>query len=543
MPSKPRLVARSTSPKSPWKYHKVPIVSSDGIPDDLKALFSCILWRVHEFENNPLKPDTFILLSDDKETISAAQKINIPVKDVSELRHLLMQKVSSEDRRATFGALEILFPKENEEQILTNGQDGQADKHADEGRDGFTFSIEEVLEQDEEVEALKKRLTSEKSLTSTRSQELQVDKAEMPTQPLDHSEKPKETNVYNQLNGFVKESLKVRFEHGDVTSIGNDTTSEQSDRAVKVSPSPPLEDRQDVLCKAGQPEPAKNEPSKNEPSPSKLSQEHDASVAAAEQSDSDDEEVVVFKPRSRRASGLPKPTPEPAKAKAAPSTITAPQPSPSQKVVKTQIESLLKPQSPVFVPRNVQIAPESPSLPKEEVVIRSQPPVVAQNGTKADIVAEMPPEDKVQDKIENIIQPGSPKQHQPQLQPVSHPQKKTLDLHTKHSEGIIQRQSRDIIQRQREAIQRHAQAAKPPPRKIQMQPTNTPTVIDPDAFDRSYVVQPRAHGPNVANGAPRGNHRGSPKRALRTPEPDVDFVLKSGSPRGATRGKGKLWVP
>ena len=108
-----------------------------------------------------------------------------------------------------------------------------------------------------------------------------------------------------------------------------------------------------------------------------------------------------------------------------------------------------------------------------------------------------------------------------------------------------------IIQRQREAIHRQTSAVpKPPPRRVQKEPTDNPTIIDPDAFDRSYVVQPvsqpsdrggkRRSGPKHKRGSSKGNAQ---QASAANPEPDEDFVLKSGAPRGSMRGKGKLFVP
>src|SRR6187431_2369404 len=53
-PSKPKLVARSAEPKSPWKYHKIPVISVTGVPKHLRPLFSYMLWLLHEYENDPL---------------------------------------------------------------------------------------------------------------------------------------------------------------------------------------------------------------------------------------------------------------------------------------------------------------------------------------------------------------------------------------------------------------------------------------------------------------------------------------------------------
>lgn len=75
-----------------------------------------------------------------------------------------------------------------------------------------------------------------------------------------------------------------------------------------------------------------------------------------------------------------------------------------------------------------------------------------------------------------------------------------------------------------------------------------PALIDPDAFGRTFARKPSGvalnAGRTLAARSPRASPRHSPHRSIATPEPaDVDFVLKSGSPRGAARVKGKLWVP
>lgn len=101
-------------------------------------------------------------------------------------------------------------------------------------------------------------------------------------------------------------------------------------------------------------------------------------------------------------------------------------------------------------------------------------------------------------------------------------------------------------------------AQKNPPKQINSRPPSrgnhvhaSPQVkaplIDPDAFGRSDAIGP----PNMVNSRtqaqnwqyPRYSPRGNPRHVSRTNEQDVDFILKSGSPRGTSRGHGKLWVP
>ena len=54
-----------------------------------------------------------------------------------------------------------------------------------------------------------------------------------------------------------------------------------------------------------------------------------------------------------------------------------------------------------------------------------------------------------------------------------------------------------------------------------------------------------ANGQVAPRASPRVSPRLSPQRLPQTnaPEPDVEFVLQAGPPRGSTRGRGKLWIP
>ena len=97
---------------------------------------------------------------------------------------------------------------------------------------------------------------------------------------------------------------------------------------------------------------------------------------------------------------------------------------------------------------------------------------------------------------------------------------------------------------------RTPQVPQPPkvPRQYEVPTNSGPALIDPDAFGRSFASKPSGVALNASRtlGArsPRASPRHSPHRSIVIPEPaDVDFVLKSGSPRGAARGKGKLWIP
>lgn len=76
---------------------------------------------------------------------------------------------------------------------------------------------------------------------------------------------------------------------------------------------------------------------------------------------------------------------------------------------------------------------------------------------------------------------------------------------------------------------------------FQQVPQVKATIIDPDAFGRSFATNTRGYIPNGQRG--RNSPRGSPRRGPRMHEPEVDYVLKSGASREASRGQGRLWVP
>ena len=477
-------------------------------------------------------PEIFVLLSGDNKTISAAQKINIPTRDFPVFRDALSRETASKDNRAEFGELESIFSSKKQATVTANGHI-QVSEKTDATDSGFAFGIEEVLGQDEEVTELKRTQPMEQAPKSVTFQNGHVDGVTKSEEALEVTGNVIDTNPANLPKFVMKESLKVRFEQGHGTSIESDSNSEKFDQIMTTSSPPASEDGRHALGSGDE-----NENGTPDSSPEKPGQAQEPTIPVEEDSD-DDEEVVVFKPRSRRASGLLKSAPEPEKSKVEPIIQSTVQPmalvTPAQKIVKTQIESTLKPQSPVFVPRNVQLNDQPLPQPKDNISPVNQPTAVDKDEDESQVRIGNAVNDKREEKVQEKVIPRSPRSHKSQLHTGPHPPKKLLDPNTKRNEGLIQRQ--------REAIQRQAQAAKSQPRKIQLHPTASPTVIDPDDFDRSYVVQPRMHTPASANGIHRGNHRGSPKRAPRTPEPDVDFVLKSGSPRGSMRGKGKLWVP
>ena len=456
-------------------------------------------------------PETFILLSNDFDTRALAQKLNVPTKSIADLRQLIKQIQSDADHRAITGAVEKEFNIHKlEVDKLENGV-APVNEKASVSPDGFDIGVEPVLEQDEEIEELKKTISSEKVLSNgaTEVSDPHVNAAVKKQGTIKELESNARFNLHSFTSQTAPESL-------DGTPIGSEVVETVPTSGVDASaalepmtppPSPPAENHSNKGKEVEKPV--------ESPVPKA---EDKKDIVSTGTDESDDEEVVVFKPRSRRTSGLHKSSGEASRPSTADGTRRGVEADQSKRLSVPQVSTTLKPQSPVFVPRSLHSPAKHQSHLSNESVIEVPDPVV------------MEPQVQVQ----------------AQTQAVPQPQRQTPNLYTRRSEGLAQRQSRDIIERQREAIQRQTQVqVKPPPRQIQMEPTSSPTVIDPDAFDRSYVVQPpRTATTNGSSGNHRPHHpRGSPRRAPRTPEADVDFVLKSGSPRAATRGKGKLWVP
>ena len=177
----------------------------------------------------------------------------------------------------------------------------------------------------------------------------------------------------------------------------------------------------------------------------------------------------------------------------------------------------------------------------------SKPPVVLQRAAESSTPspyrspilapAVPPPVEDAEDSDEEVVVfnpkakrlsaqqplPAPPQSPKPTIAaPVAHSPKSTVNQSPKQN---AQRTSRKAT-----ASRQHQAKA----------PHVVPAIIDPDAFGRSFTTNPRSNNhPNS-----RYSPRGSPGRAdIRTSEPELDYVLKSGNTRASVRGKGKLWVP
>ena len=574
-PTKPRLVARTNEPKSPWKYHKIPIVPSQEVPSSLKSLFSCVLWRLYESEKNPLVLENLKLLVGQKEMQTLAETLGIPVSLFPDAKYSLLETKRKKDCRSSVGELETDFSEALALSDLTQNVDAVKDEpHVLNG----STTVLEVAQPATPVDQATR-------LSVPSDEESQ-----------DETRQPQEIALAN--------GNKVQTLEGSILPAQNGTSTQTQvpfdGKPIGLGPEhlilPSLEGKSST--RLIEPEAAPNSSENQLRSLEQLSRPSTA-VEDSKSKDSDpdsDEEIIVFNPRARRASAkrqkdasrsrpgtssgsAPKvlkssPKASPSQTKTAtnkdsngdavsPSTLKTVNGIVDQAMedrtqvisgkLKSKIESTLKPESPVFTPGK-------PFIQLSQQVTNACKPIPSPEPIKPS-----PPKSPA---IPTSQRNGPPRQPRATIQQRNHSQEK-LRLQRENQ----QRESERMIKRQREAIQRRAKvvdkavqkakekeeekpAEKPAPRQIQMEPTNNPTVIDPDAFDRSYIVQPPINGAVTSSSSEKRRskghqHRGSgskrvqgsPKRNDRTSEREVDYVLKSGAPRESVRGKGKLWVP
>ena len=516
-----------------WKIEKTPTLSASGLTGNNKSLLSCILWRVYEAEKNPLKPVKYQLLVNDQHVKDMAHEFGLIAVTMDSLMTERARALQSNDVRNVKGQLEQVFPEILElSRAFVSGNDIDSNS----GDFGFLDPKQSNGELDHHTD--------------------HTDLAEL---------KEAEGNMANLSSGIELDR-----------AIPKDETSKSEDDFESKIYSPSTVSATtgqiyNILQNIGQAAPSATSPGKVDSPDKEIKQEA--------QFDSDlesDEEIIVFNPRNRRGSGPMSSRSRPGSSgsfvtkiykagiatssslvfPATPTSVdgqtavqdvggetTIPD-SPMQPFnhsnlvtpastlpIKSPVESKLKAESPVFTPGKL-ILP-SPTGPSASAVstLHSNP--------------------------DSPLPPTGPRNTGPR-----HQRGGIVPKSDNHEFVRMQKESSHrMIQRQREAIQRQSKAADgnsiaqspSSPRLIQMEPTDNPTVIDPDAFDRTYIVQPPTTATNVIQrGAVqrrrgRGHHRGlgkdRSKQNGQATESSVDSTPGPDSPRVSTRGKGRLWIP
>ena len=516
-PGKPKLTARNKENKTAWKIEKIPTIPSIGLRGETKSLFGCTLWRLYDERKNPLQPVKYVLLARDEQVIDQAMKLGIPTTTIYQTKARLLEEYKQHDNRHLSGLVEQEFPKMRAV-AEASGHEITRESRKDDASPNFLNTPGSNGSSPESM-ALNSATTETAAYLAT----------------------PRVNLGLMSMEKSQDATLALEVENINNTQDGKVSVEDQIAKMFEV-----------ML-------------QQNDP---RNSSETDTELES-------DEEIIVFNPRNRRTSAalgsssrpgssggfIPKPyhagvqvTSRPASSlgpdsrngriqallkndKARTASASPPEPSSVERLhsdnsiteatSKASVDSKLKAQSPVFVPGK-------PSG------------ISAATGEKPDTATGVAP-------------PTGPRLSTPNNQAHNVSAKgngqEFLRMQQENGQRMIQRQ-REVIQRQSRTTEKGDNPQRSAsPRIITMQPTNNPTIIDPDVYDRSYVVQAptkpaarhngekrRARGNNNRN-ITRDSPKVHPKHSGMVADPDVEYVLTSGAPRAAARGRGKLWTP
>lgn len=186
---------------------------------------------------------------------------------------------------------------------------------------------------------------------------------------------------------------------------------------------------------------------------------------------------------------------------------------------------------------NISPQPQAPMIQQPVVLQRAAELFTPSHRTPTTSPAPALSIEEPEDSDEEVVvfNPKAKRLSAQQKLPQSSP-KENVDLKLAQSPKLNASQS------PKQKVQRSPRKATPARQHQAKTPPVAPAIIDPDAFGRSFATNPRA---NVHNNHPNSRYspRGSPRRAMRTLEPELEYILKSGNTRASVRGKGKLWVP
>ena len=506
------------------------------MPESIKPLLSCALWRLYEYEDDPLGPEVLVLLCDDPGTSEEARKLTIPTKRILDIRQTVQKHDSIKNAQNATSDLERDFPATVINQLaMTNGT-ARLIAPVDDHDEIDPFDMEVKIDVDGECRDSTHADASVEKVKQDSSGAVRGDLQHEASQLENHSDvniKEKRVGADLEINGNTKQPKSSVHGLTEASKQRRDASSESLNTVVAMSTN---EIAADNLHANAEPEPAVTElVTTSKPEPEEAHEEHlpeepittttiippgssnetpNIDVADQDKDDSDsDDEVVLFNPKAKRLSGLRNVAANMRK----PGTITT-LATHSHARVGGDTQPANHSNSPILVMPETQVIEKAPRPAPEQPVGRT--PGVLHRQTKLNSQNSSPTRFDVKPAKTNENQaPDSMYNSAPEH----------LNGET---DGAFNRPAS-------QQLYNHPQASKHQRRKSKkvMAP---PAIIDPDAFDRFSIPAPHA---NIKNDNHRLSPRGSPRRAARTPEPEIDFVLKSGSPRGSARGRGKLWIP
>lgn len=536
---------------------KAPKVWVGAIPEPLRPLLSYTLWRLYEHTIVRSGRNPLILITNDSIICNIARTLTITVKNILEIRQLIAKKSIGDIDRNSFGDLERVFGmREPKATSLQTSDDGLLESSNDEQKSEVekqsveitldsnhnrAFAVKDAeagpseinddISKKDELPILSQDQKSVRDWLINASSSVPTMNVDDPNQITSNCiDDGKTTDTLRRVNPAPtppgKEtietveqiipptsertasedsarSVKAELTDNDITASGAETSGGSDQEKTVDTPTPKMMSNavpvsahlsperttvfsREVLSQNRLYKSQSNASSDSTPcSPRLSSGSNSFSTAEAQEPEDSDEEVVVFNPRAKRWSSPPKPV------------IEVPQPKSPAKGLTTRtlapgFESPPRKESP-------NLAPVTPS------------PSGQAGNSKS-------PRDQV---------------HQKQASGELSPRSQARRDQARSGQGPRKRSPRNgspRTQAQRnQAELNQAQKNRAPP-----------AIIDPDFFGRSQVM--KIH-PKDQNAPVRYFQRGSPRRGPKAHEPEVDYVLSSGAPREATRGKGKLWIP
>ncbi|KAL8733950.1 MAG: hypothetical protein Q9181_003363 [Wetmoreana brouardii] len=604
-PMKPRLVARSAGVEgSTWKKtNKALSLPISEVPKDTRPLLSCLLWRLHEKGVTRWDTDRTMLVCDNAQTTALAKKLGITTKSMQELRRFC--STPADESREISGNLEEDFgiqisaraqppdniAKDEPQASLSLAIDQSTKNEVDEGHapepiassppssastkdigslssdkssksDKKNVGLDEVGSQSIPKRAKKCNLPEQEAdglpeappakppsgdhirqpLTGAQKDAVASDKdqasAQPTAQPTRRASNTLDLEKENAIAEWVR-GLTAAAKSGDLTGRDSPMSGHSSTVEATAPQSEPAKDfkpltyRQAVTGKADEvvKKPMPPPPKEIIPSP-RVTPARDPSPPKPEDPEDSDEEVVVFSPKAKRLSAQKAQQSQPPQAPAA-----------SPKVSHVRNASGGRAHS-----RNGNQRQPRPGPP---------PVVIDPDSFGRNLPAN--PQSNVQRTFNPYGAHGrSTHAHRGNHRPYNpRPYIQGTPPKTNGASAVNGAGDHNIHPPTERIPAPSALANVALAPEIQAAaPVTPPQVLKPSSMVNGSSSDVLPSGPSSgATGSgsltdvalrperPRYSPRGSPRRTPITPEPDVGFILRSGQPREATRGRGKLWVP
>ena len=570
---KPKLVARAVGNEtSPWKTGvKALSLRINTVPKDVRPLLSCVLWRLHEKGATRWDTERTVLLDDNDQVTVLAKKLGIAFKSFEQLRKMLNIQWASEIDISLNGNLEKEFGVRSSAHIhattevvgseqkekLPQGQILNNDKVADiasSEKGDKAVSVPEVAEKPvakhiQEIATSTDTLDEDKNLGTEAVDEFQSNGgASSNASELAESQKSKgpagDRNQEKQVQNIpgvlpISPPTTVAKEHGSSRSVqpasvsmndyalgqkggiaawveslvagsidGNEALREPPEEEpvktfepltyrqaltgkLESDKKPPTTERSNEIVKNVTPSPR--------PSPRQSPQDSPVEAPAVKSStgsEDSDEEIVVFNPKAKRLSA----------------------------------QQIQRPQTPTAPPQPI-------SHSRNASGNRPQ----SSRGKKSPSRKKSPPRPTVAPTI---------------IDPDSFGRGFATNPHSTYSRTFSPHSTNGRINNPRYGNHRGGHSRQYNQRAFNQSVTSNvlppPAPINPpqplsenkqpsDDTSAANPIQPKPVRAEQARYSPRG----SPRHVPINPEPEFGqpFILRSGTSRESTRGKGKLWVP